>query len=50
MAGKRVNIVLNFENEKNRFAKFENVFFLGISEFFENVFFSRRFGISKRLD
>ena len=44
-AGKRVKNGLNFENEKNRFAKFENVFSSRILEFFENGFFSRRFGI-----
>ena len=54
MAGKRIKIVLNFENEKNRFAKFENFLFLGVLEFFENLFFkafrnfkSARLGVSK---
>ena len=36
--GKRVKIVLNFENEKK------------VLQNFKNFFFPRRFGISKRLD
>ena len=34
-----VKIVLNFENKKNRFEKFENCFFSRLLEFFEIFFF-----------